>query len=293
MFPHRGAGSGRGLTLSRRLGHGARLVVALLVALAILGPLAMMFTIALNPSEANIQISMGTVWAFVPRVLSLQNFRDVLNDPYQPFARYFLNTLIIVIGMVIPGIIVNSAAAFALAWGHGHYRKTYLAAIIAIVVIPTEGLTIPLLLLVSRLGWIDSYQAQILPFIGNAFTIFLFYQFFAKLPAELIEAARIDGARLWQIYTRIAMPISAPVVATVSILGFLEAWNSYLWPLLVTRGTEYRPLGVAMAAFFGSQQAYWGHVMAFAVLMSLPIMIVFLVFQRWFIASVVGSSVKG
>lgn len=270
-----------------------RTLLALLLAVIVLGPLAMMLTLSLNPSETDIQASMGTLRGFIPHVVSLENYRQILQDPYQPFARYLLNTLVVVVGIVGLGIFVNSAAAFALAWGVGGYRKIYLAVLIAVFVIPAESLMIPLLLVVSRLGWIDSYQAQIVPFIASAFAIFLFYQFFSKIPPEIIEAARIDGARLPQIYARIALPLSTPVISTVAILGFLDAWNSYLWPLLVTRGTEFRPLGVAMAAYFGTTQAYWGNIMAFAVLMSLPVILVFLLFQRWFVASVVGSGVKG
>jgi multiple sugar transport system permease protein len=145
----------------------------------------------------------------------------------------------------------------------------------------------------SRIGWVDSYQVQILPFIANAFAIFLFYQFFSGMPRELIEAAKIDGAGLLQVFFRIGLPLSMPVVSTLAILGFLDAWNSYLWPMMVTRGPEYRPLSVAMAAYFTSQQAFWGNVMAFAVLMTLPVLIVYLIFQRWFVASVMSSGVKG
>ncbi|MER3483005.1 MAG: sugar ABC transporter permease [Meiothermus sp.] len=270
-----------------------RLLLALVLTVIVLGPVSMMFTLSLNPDEQDILVSMGSLRSFIPEVFSLQNYREILSDPFESITRYFLNTLIVVVGIVGTGILVNSAAAFVLAWGQGDYRKWYLAVIIAIFVIPFESLTLPLLLIVGRLGWIDSYQAQIVPFIASSFSIFLFYQFFSKLPKELIEAARIDGASPFQIYFRIALPLSTPIIATVAILGFLDTWNSYLWPLMVTRGTEFRPLGVAMAAYFGTKQAYWGNIMAFAVLMSLPVALVFLAFQRWFVASVVGSSVKG
>jgi len=275
------------------MNKAVRVILAVVLVLIVLGPLSMMFTVSLNPNEEQIQISLGTLRAFVPFVVSGENYQQVLTDPFQPFPRYFLNTVIVVIGIVGLGIIVNSAAAFALAWGEGGYRKFYLGLIIAIYVIPGESLLLPLLLIVSRLGWVDSYQVQIVPFIANVFAIFLFYQFFSKMPREIIEAARIDGARPFQIFVRIALPLSLPIVATIAILGFLDAWNSYLWPLMVTRGTEFRPLGVAMASYFSGQQAYWGNIMAFAVLMTLPVLIVFLIFQRWFVASVMGSGVKG
>lgn len=273
--------------------RSVRIALAVLLALVVLVPLSMMFTVSLNPSEEQIQITLGTIKAFIPFVVSFVNYEQVLNDPFQPFLRYLLNTVIIVTFTVGLGVIVNSAAAFALAWGEGGYRRLFLAGVIAVYVIPGESLVLPLLLVSSRLGWIDSYQVQIVPFIANSFAIFLFYQFFSNMPKELIEAARIDGARPLQIFVRIAFPLSTPVIATVAILGFLDAWNNYLWPLMVTRGPEFRPLGVAMATYFASQQAYWGNVMAFAVLMTLPVLVVFLVFQRMFVASVMGSGVKG
>lgn len=271
----------------------APLVAALLLSVVVLVPLSMMFTISLNPDEARIQITLGTVEAFIPHVVSIENYREVLTDPHQPFLRFLFNTLVITVGIVGFGIVVNAAAAFALAWGSGPYRKAFIGAVIAIYVIPGESLVLPLLLMMSRIGWVDSYQVQIVPFIANAFAIFLFYQFFTSMPRELIEAARIDGAGLVQVFARIALPLSKPVVSTVAILGFLDAWNSYLWPMMVTRGPEYRPLAVAMAAYFTSQQAFWGNVMAFAVLATLPVLVVYLIFQRWFVASVMGSSVKG
>ncbi|WP_019012299.1 carbohydrate ABC transporter permease [Deinococcus aquatilis] len=270
-----------------------RLLLGVLLTVLVLGPLMMMLSVSLNPDEAAISGMLGTAKAFFPSTFSLENYREVITDPYQPFLRYLFNTLLVTICTVGLGVLVNSAAAFALAWGYGSYRKLYVALIIALFVIPGEGLLIPLILMVSRLGWLDSYQVQIIPFIASSFSIFLFYQFFSKLPPELIEAARIDGAKLSTILFKIGLPLSKPVIATTAILGFLDVWNSYLWPSMVTRGVEFRPLSVAMAAFFNSQQSYWGNVTAFAVLMALPVIIVFLIFQRWFVASVVGSGVKG
>lgn len=279
--------------MTRRLTLLLPTLLAALLAVVVLVPLSMMFTVSLNPDEARIQIGLGTIEAFIPHVVSLENYRQVLGDPHEPFLRYLLNTLVVVTGVVGLGLVVNAAAAFALAWGRGPYRKAFVATVIAVYVIPGESLVLPLLLMMSRIGWVDSYQVQIVPFIANAFAIFLFYQFFSSMPRELIEAAKIDGAGLLQVFFRIGLPLSMPVVSTLAILGFLDAWNSYLWPMMVTRGPEYRPLSVAMAAYFTSQQAFWGNVMAFAVLMTLPVLIVYLIFQRWFVASVMTSGVKG
>lgn len=279
--------------MTDRRGLFVRTLLALLLAAVILIPLSMMLTVSLNPSEEQIQISLGTLKAFVPHTVSLLNYEQVLTDPFHPFGRYLLNTLLIVLTTVGLGVFVNSAAAFALAWGVGGYRKVFLAVVIALYVIPVESVMLPLLLMVSRLGWVDTYHVQILPFIANSFAIFLFYQFFAGLPRELIEAARMDGARLTHVYFRIALPLSGPIIATVGVLGFLEVWNSYLWPVMVTRGPEVRPLAVAMVTFFNSQESYWGNIMAFAMMMTAPVIAVFLAFQRFFVASIMRAGVKG
>jgi multiple sugar transport system permease protein len=270
-----------------------RVWCGLLLSLCVLAPLMMMVTISLNPDEEQIMISMGTIKAFIPHVLSLENYREIWGDPNQPFARYLFNTLLIVFTTVFMSIVVNSSAAFALAWGQGGYRKIVIGVVVALLAIPGESLALPQLLMVSKMGIIDSYEVQILPFIGNAMSLFLFYQFFTKIPKDLIDAAKVDGVSLFKTYLHIGLPLSKPVIATVAILQFLEFWNSYLWPVMVTRGPEYRPLSVAMSAYFGSNQAYWGNIMAFAVSMAIPVIIFFLFIQRHFVQSITGSAVKG
>ena len=266
---------------------------ALLMVLVVLGPLMMMITVSLNPSEPDINVNMGTIRAFIPHVISFENYQAVLTDRNHPFLRYLFNTGLIVGAILVGAILVNSMAAFALAWGQGRYRRWAVVAVVAMIAIPMESLVLPLLLMSSRMGIVNSYEVQILPFIANAFALFLFYQFFTKIPKDLIEAARVDGMNLFQTYWYIGLPLCKPIIATLSILIFLEQWNNYLWPVMVTRGPEFRPLSVAMAAYFDSNRMYWGQIMAFAVLMSVPIMAFFLTVQRYFVQSVTGSAVKG
>jgi multiple sugar transport system permease protein len=203
------------------------------------------------------------------------------------------NSILIVFSIVILGIFANSLAAYVLSRLRFTGRRLLLGGIIALMIIPVEALVVPLLLMVNRVGWLDTYQAQIVPFIAHPLSIFLFYQFFTKLPKELDEAAYIDGAGPLQIYWKIVLPLSLPVIATVAILQSLEYWNAYLWPLMVTRGPDVRPVSLALAQFFTTPPPLWGDQMAFSVLMSLPVLVAYLAFQRWFIQSVVGSAVKG
>lgn len=258
-------------------------------------PLWLMINISFKADELQIAREAATVRSLIPSGLSFDNYRSVLKGEGidAPWPRFFLNSFVIVTSIVICGLFINSLAAFALARLRFRGRRFLVSWIVALIIIPFEGLAVPLFLIVNGFGWFDTYQAQIIPFIAHPFSIFLFYQFFNKIPKEFDEAARIDGASWWQIYYKIALPLSLPVLATVAILQSLEYWNSFLWPVMVTRGPEHRPLSVAMNAFFGQPPRRWGDIMAFALLTALPLLIVYLVFQRWFIKSVAQSGLKG
>lgn len=269
------------------------LALAIVLALGVLLPLSMAVTISLNPDEQDILVSMGRLRSFVPEVFSPQNYIEVWTDPVNPFARYLLNTVLISSTTLILSIVLNSMAAFVLAQGSLRGRKLILAFVLATLAIPGESLVLPQLMIAGWLHAIDSYQVQIVPGVANAMSIFLFYQFFSRFPREIIEAAEIDGVTFFQVYRYIAMPLSKPVISAIAILQFLEIWNSYLWPIMVTRGPTFRPLSVAMSAYFGTNYAYWGNVMAFAVSMAVPVVLLFMVLQRQFISSVMSSGIKG
>lgn len=141
--------------------------------------------------------------------------------------------------------------------------------------------------------WLNTYHVQIIPFIAEPFSIFLFYQFFIGIPKDFDEAAYVDGAGPFRIYWQLVVPISRPVFATVAILKFLQFWSFYLWPLMVTRSDEFRPLMVGMDFFQTQEPILWGSIMAYAAMVTVPVLIVFLMFQRWFVQSVSSSGVKG
>lgn len=275
--------------------HFLLVIVAVGVLAFVLAPILLMFATSLKPDLNQILRDFGTAQAFyvAPWDMSLDNFRKVLSNTTFPVLRYMMNSGIIVVSIVIVGIFVNSLAAYVLARLQFPGRNLIILGIIALIIVPTESLAVPLLLMMNQVGWVDTYQAQIIPFIAHPFSIFLFYQFFTLLPKELDEAAHMDGATRFATYWRIIMPLSLPTIATVAILQSLEYWNAFLWPLMVTRGSEVRPVSLALAQFFGTPPPVWGEVMAFSTLMSLPILLVYLVFQRWFIQSAVGSGIKG
>ena len=133
---------------------------------------------------------------------------------------------------------------------------------------------------------------QIVPFIANAFSIFLFYQYFDSIPKELDEAAMVDGAGWFRIYRSIIMPLSGPAIATVAILTFLPVWNQYLWPLMVVQSEELRPVMVGID-YFKQLNVAWGQIMAYATMITVPVLVLFIAFQRSFINSIASSGVKG
>ncbi len=265
-------------------------LTAFLLALFFLFPLWYMITISLNPDEMNILRNMASIKAFIPAKVELRNYFDVFAR--MPFAHFLFNSVFIAGTTILLGLIVNSMAAFALARFSWQGRGVVITIIVSLMIIPFEAIAVPLLLITNQLGWLDSYVVQIIPFIANPFYIFLFYQFFSKFPRELEEAAIIDGAHWFGIYWQLVLPLSKPVISSVAILHFLIQWGSFLWPLMVTRGPEYRPLTVAMQVFFGQYPRNWGDIMSFAAMMTIPVLILFILLQNAYVKTVARSGIK-
>ncbi len=168
------------------------------------------------------------------------------------------------------------------------------AVVVAILALPLEILTVLLIQQTMDGGsWLNTYHVQILPFLAEPFSIFLFYQFFIGIPRDFDEAAYVDGAGPFRIYWQVMVPLSRPVFATVAILKFLQFWAAYLWPLMVTRSEGVRPLMVGMDFFQTQMPVKWGSIMGYAAMVTIPVLIIFLLFQKWFIQSVSSSGVKG
>ena len=288
-----------------RVGKGLQYVINILLVFAFIFPLLFMVSASLKPSNDAIFSDMQSIRAILPvGALTLNNYLAVFQ--VSPFFRFLLNSIFISAVSVVLGVFFNSLAAFALSRLKWKGRSLVLTLIIATLIIPFETIAIPLLLLVNNLpnvvisgsglaltqGWFDTYQVQIIPFITSAFSIFLFYQFFRGIPVELDEAALVDGASYFQLYWRIIMPNAGPVTATVAIFTFLGSWNSFLWPNMVIQSESVRPIMVGMSYAF-QQNTQWGVVMAYATLVTLPVLAFFLAFQKAFVASLAGSAIKG
>jgi multiple sugar transport system permease protein len=264
----------------------AALSLAVLVWVA---PVAFMLVASLK-ADGVILPEAGTLRAFVPTNVSLDNYRDVFERV--AFGRLMLNSLVITGGIVVGGLVVNSVAGYALARLRWAGRAALLAFVLVLLVIPFEAIAVPLFYGVTVLGWRDTYVAQILPFLPNALSIYLFYTFFLTLPRELEDAACVDGAGPWRTFVEIVLPNAKPAFAAVAIVSFLLHWGIYLWPLMVTSSVAVRPLSLGVATFRTLPPLQWGDLMAFAVMMVTPVVVVFIVFQRWFVRGVAATGVR-
>jgi len=278
---------------------GAKYLLMILLAIFFLFPIVFMIISSFKENEFQVVADMSSLNAFLPvGELGLQNYRDVFTS--LDFSKLIFNSVLVMLVTVILGLLVNSLIAYALARLRFKGKNILLAVIISLIIIPFEAVAIPLLVIVNKLPWfggattwLDSYHVQIIPFIADAFSIFLFYQFFVNIPKELEEAALIDGASLFGIFWKIILPLSKPIFATVAILQALASWNRFMWPLMVTRGPGVRPLTVGIQSFFGQDPRLWGDLMAFASMITIPVLIVFLLFQKWFVQSVASTGIKG
>jgi len=262
----------------------------LMLALGFVSPILLMLVGSLKPDD-QVLIEAGSLKAFFPQAVSLQNYHDVFTRV--DFARYLFNSSLIGGCIVAFGLAVNSLAGYAFARMQWRGRDWLFTLVLMVMIVPIEAIAVPLFYEVTLFGWRDTYIVQIVPFIANAFSIYLFYTFFIGLPRELEEAARIDGAGPLRTFIAIIVPNAKPAFATVAILTFLTQWGAFLWPLMITSGEAMRPLPLGIAAFYSLPPLQWGDIFAFGVMMVAPVMILFFMFQRWFVRGVVASGVKG
>jgi multiple sugar transport system permease protein len=265
---------------------------AVLVALAIffLFPVAFMVAGAFKPDD-QVLADADSLGAFVPSDPTTGNFADAFDRA--SFGRLFVNSTIVAVFVVGLGMIVNSLAGYGLARLPFRGSRWLVLAVVALTIIPLEAVAIPLVFMVSELGWRDTYHVQIVPFVANPLFVYLFYTSFLSVPTELEEAARIDGAGPLTTFIRVVVPQARPAYATVGVLSFLFTWGQLLWPVLVTSGTDVRPLPLGLSILTAQPPISWGDIMAFALMMTAPLLVVFIVFQRWFVQSIARSGLKG
>ncbi|MGO2510576.1 carbohydrate ABC transporter permease [Marinomonas polaris] len=277
-----------------------RYMVLTLIALIFVTPILFMMMSSLKPDQ-QLLADTSSIKAFLPiGDISFDNYKAAFERA--PIGMFMLNSLLVTGVTVVLGLLVCSMAGFSFVFLNWRGKSIAFSIILATLIVPFETIAIPMLLMVSKLpwlgldgfswGWLNSYRVQIIPFIADGLTIFLFAQYFKDLPKELIEASRIEGCSWWQVYWRVVMPLSGPIIATAAILKFLAMYNQYLWPIMVTQQEQYRPVLVGLQYFFQLNTA-WGEIMAYLTIITVPVLAFYLALQRAFIASIASTGVKG
>lgn len=258
-----------------------------------------------------ILVALFVIFPFVWMVLtSLKTEKDVFADPSAliplhwsfdaytkiwqelPFARLFVNSVVFAGGVTVLSVFFDSLAAYALARLRFPGRNIAFIAVIATLMVPYQITLIPLFQLVFDLHWLDTYQGLIIPRATSAFGIFLLRQFFVSVPADLDNAARIDGAGEFRIYAQIMLPLARPALATLAVFQFMNNWNDFLWPLVVTSSTDMRTLPAGLTLFGGQYVVDYAVLMAGATISLLPLAIAFFLAQRYFVQGIATTGLK-
>jgi ABC-type glycerol-3-phosphate transport system permease component len=275
----------------KRMGKIGITISILLLGFLFISPLLWMIIASIKP-ETLIFKDMGFE-AFIPKEMTFDNYAKILFSENINFFHYMWNSLFTVGMIVLIGTVVNSICAYALVKLKFPGSDFILIVIIALYVVPFESVLIPLYIVVNNFGWINEYPALIVPFIASAFNIFLFRQFFMGFPRELEEAAQIDGATPWQTFIRIVVPNSKPVFATAAILTFVSHWSDFMWPLIVATDQSIQTVQIGIQYLFTDNNIQYGQIMAALTLSTIPVILIFLFFQRYYVQGITSSGVKG
>jgi multiple sugar transport system permease protein len=228
---------------------------------------------------------------WLPNPLIWSNYADVVR--IMPFFRYILNTAFVAGSVTVLHLVVSSLAAFAFARLRFPGRDRLFLAYLATLMVPGQVTLIPNFLIIKYLGWISTYQALIIPQVFSAFGTFLLRQFFLTIPRDLEDAGRIDGASAFGIYRRIVLPLSGPALATLGVFTFTAQWNNFLWPLIVINDEQMRTLTVGLQALVGEFTVQYPLLMAGSVLSLVPMLVVFLLAQRFFVRGIALTGLAG
>lgn len=255
--------------------------------IATLIPFAWMLSSSLKGKDAI--VAFPPRW--IPEAPTLENFRELFEQ--LRFLGSFANSLIVALGATLLGLVLNALAGYAFAKFRFPGRERLFALLLATMMIPGQVTMMPVFMLLKQLGLLNSYTGLIVPTSASVFAIFLIKQFMESIPDELLEAARIDGCSELTIFTKIVVPLSKPVLATVALFTFMGAWNEFLWALIVMLDESKYTLPVALANLNGQHNTAWGLLMAGSVVVIAPVVIVFLFMQRYYVRGIATSGLKG
>lgn len=260
------------------------------IGIIFVSPLIWMISASLKP-EAKVFANMNSIRTFFPEQASLDNYIEVFNRLNLP--QVFGNTLLYIGLILVLDLIVNSMCGYALAKFEFKGKGAIMNLVIALMVLPMEAIVLPLYIEMAQLDWVNTRQALVIPFVAKCFSIYMFRQFFCDIPDDLIEAAYIDGSSPAGTFFKIVVPLSKTVYATVFILDFVSHWNDFMWPFLIMTGESNRTIQLAVQSFFGTKPVHYSAIMAALVVSAVPMVIMFIFMQKYYVEGIASSGIKG
>lgn len=263
-------------------------ITLIIIALSMLFPFFAMVNLALTP-ENDIFKNVGVLFQ---THLTLENFIHIFKE--LPITRHFLNSMIVALLTTVGQVLISAFAGYSFARLNFKHKEFWFLVVLITMMVPPQVNIIPLFFVMRELHLVDTYTALILPGLFGGFGVFLMRQFYLSLPKDLEEAAKMDGCNLFETFFKIALPISIPAIATLTIFTFVTTWNSFMWPLIITNSETMRTLPVGLAIFKGSfrEITMWGDLLACSVVCTIPVIIIFLLGKKYFLSDLLSGAVK-
>lgn len=276
------------LTVANRVAIYMLLISTLLIVVV---PLLWAVAASLTPNELVFKYVYPFSWrALFPSDPTLEAYIALFTQ--QDMGRAILNTAALSLGTVMVGLLISAMAGFAFAKFEFRGKNALFVIVLITFMIPVEVIIIPLYVIVRDWGWVNSWYGLFIPGIANGLVIFMFRQFFADIPQEILDAARVDGASWGRILFQLIVPISMPAIISGALVLFLASWNSFFWPLVVAPAPDYRVVQVAVSLAVEERQTFWNQLMAGAILAAIVPVILIFPFQRYFVQSIASTGIK-
>lgn len=275
-------------SIANSIGYWVIRIILYAGALFTLLPLLWMISASMKPAA---EIFVFPVRWIPENFYFVENIQAVFKRV--PFATYYMNSIIISVSGTLITLFFSTLAGYSFAKFDYPGKNIVFVLVLGTMMIPFQAVLIPLFMLILRFNWVNTYWGLIIPGAISSFNIFLTRQYILSIPNDLLDAARVDGCSEFRIFLTVILPLSKPVLATVSIFSFLAYWNDYLWPLIIINKAPYRPLSLGLAMFQNEYTTAFNELMTASLLSTIPVLLVFIMFQKHFVDSMMTAGVKG
>lgn len=269
--------------------YAVNYTIMIILALIFLLPMLWMVSTSLKPKRE----WFGKTIEWIPNTLTLENYEKIFNNGSTPLGRWFINSLLVATVTTLLILTIDALAAYAYARMEFPGRKALFGLLLATLFLPGIMFLVPNFVTVANLGLLNNYAGVIVPALAGVYGVFFLRQFFETIPKELEEAAEIDGANKLQTFYQVVLPLSRPALATLGIITFLGSWNDFLWPLLVLKDRQLQTLQPGLRTLQGAYTSEYGLMMAGAVIVAIPVLLIYIALQRFIVASVASTGLKG